>query len=448
MLRTVITTACLCVSGVALGQSRSLSGTELKELVSGATVEIDAPMGYKIPIRYGAEGHMTGDAGGLASYLGAATDTGKWWIKGDELCHKWKQWFSGELKCLRLSRDGRAVQWQDRDGNSGTASIVALAQKEERPAQQPTLAAAPPQVSLPPEPEVRTLAQLPPPAPKPVRSGAIPSSDLAPTRIETAAAHVPLPPPQKPAAASARPADASQPASLKAPEPPSAYKVVNIREDDVLNVRSGPSSEHAVVAALQPGSRGVVITGDCQSEWCPVQHATGSGWVNRTFLVSETGFVSAFPPQRSPSAVETHSLAAVRGRVASGDSPEAPRSCLTLAARKLLARVEEKFGPVRLVSTCRAGATIAGTGRPSRHASGNAIDFNAGARKSEILSWLIATHREGGVMTYPDMDHIHIDIGPHFVSIAGGQHWASWRNNVPASGTSRSRTIRDDADEE
>jgi hypothetical protein len=25
------------------------------------------------------------------------------------------------------------------------------------------------------------------------------------------------------------------------------------------------------------------------------------------------------------------------------------------------------------------------------------------------------------------MDHIHVDIGPHFVSIAGGRHWASWR---------------------
>ncbi|MGC8011007.1 SH3 domain-containing protein, partial [Salmonella enterica] len=88
----------------------------------------------------------------------------------------------------------------------------------------------------------------------------------------------------------ARPADPPPPPAAKVQEPPSAsaYKVVNIREDDVLNVRSGPSSEHAVVAALQPGSRGVIITGDCESDWCPVQHAAGSGWVNRTFLVSET----------------------------------------------------------------------------------------------------------------------------------------------------------------
>ena len=28
-------------------------------------------------------------------------------------------------------------------------------------------------------------------------------------------------------------------------------------------------------------------------------------------------------------------------------------------------------------------------------------------------------------MTYPDMSHIHIDIGQHFVSLAGGRKYAS-----------------------
>ena len=83
-----------------------------------------------------------------------------------------------------------------------------------------------------------------------------------------------------------------------------------------------------------------------------------------------------------------------------------------------ITRVEERFGSVQVVSTCRLGATIAGTGRPSRHASGNAVDFDAGGRKADIVQWLVANHHDGGTMTYPDMDHIHIDIGPHFVSIA------------------------------
>lgn len=133
-------------------------------------------------------------------------------------------------------------------------------------------------------------------------------------------------------------------------------------------------------------------------------------------------------PQRTASiedllAADTARPAALR------DLPYAPRSCLTAAARNLLERIEEKFGPVKLVSTCRPGATIAGSGRPSRHASGNAVDFDADSRKGDIVKWLVANHHDGGTMTYSGMDHIHVDIGPHFVSIAGGLHWASWRDH-------------------
>jgi hypothetical protein len=103
------------------------------------------------------------------------------------------------------------------------------------------------------------------------------------------------------------------------------------------------------------------------------------------------------------------------------------RTCLTSAARGLLARIEARFGPVEVVSTCRPGAVIAGTNHPSRHASGNAIDFNAPkGRKAEVVRWLIANHHTGGVMTYSDMNHIHVDIGPHFVVLAAPSH-RGWR---------------------
>jgi hypothetical protein len=32
-------------------------------------------------------------------------------------------------------------------------------------------------------------------------------------------------------------------------------------------------------------------------------------------------------------------------------------------------------------------------------------------------------------MTYADMDHIHVDIGPRFVSVANGPQWRSWRDS-------------------
>jgi hypothetical protein len=109
------------------------------------------------------------------------------------------------------------------------------------------------------------------------------------------------------------------------------------------------------------------------------------------------------------------------------------RTCLTPAARALLDRIEAQFGSVGIVSTCRPGAVIAGSGRPSRHASGNAIDFNAPTgRKLEVVRWLIANHRAGGVMTYSDMNHIHVDVGRHFVALgaASGGARAGWRKRM------------------
>jgi hypothetical protein len=57
------------------------------------------------------------------------------------------------------------------------------------------------------------------------------------------------------------------------------------------------------------------------------------------------------------------------------------------------------------------------------------VDFLAGSRKTAIVEWLIANHRDGGTMTYAGIDHVHVDIGPHFVSIANGPRWLSWRDS-------------------
>ena len=93
------------------------------------------------------------------------------------------------------------------------------------------------------------------------------------------------------------------------------------------------------------------------------------------------------------------------------------RACLKPAARALLDRIEAEFGPLEIISTCRPGARIAGTGRISKHATGEAIDFNAGNRKRDVVQWLIAHHKDGGTMTYADMSHIHVDVGTHFVAL-------------------------------
>jgi hypothetical protein len=127
----------------------------------------------------------------------------------------------------------------------------------------------------------------------------------------------------------------------------------------------------------------------------------------RQWLESLTGREPALPPVP---------------QIAPGPPPRDARTerliaCLKPAARALLSRIEAEFGAMEIISTCRPGARIAGTGRISRHATGDAIDFEAGRRKAEVVRWLIANHDAGGIMTYRDMSHIHVDIGYRFVAL-------------------------------
>lgn len=97
------------------------------------------------------------------------------------------------------------------------------------------------------------------------------------------------------------------------------------------------------------------------------------------------------------------------------------RACLQSSAKALLSRIESNFGAVQIVSTCRPGAVIAGSGKPSKHRYGLAIDFNApSGKKGAIVQWLIKNHHSGGTMTYAGMNHIHVDVGARFVSLGAG----------------------------
>lgn len=440
MLKPIVLGACLWAATamtVTWAQSPGLSGQQISDLVAGTTVEIDTPAGTKLPIRYAQEGRLSGEARDLAWFLGSPADLGRWWVAGDQLCHKWIRWFNGEPQCIRLSKEGSTIRWRSQDGNTGTAAIAVPAPvpastllalprvfprrtPETVPPEPPPALASPPRLQ---EPAKAVAAATPPPSP-PAANETVAETNPA---LPVASAPVPAvknPPPTQ--AGSKQPesksASASPPkqAEPKRPAQPT-FMVANVRQDDVLNVRSGPSADFDIVGELPPDGRGIAITSACQSRWCPVAHRSASGWVSSAYLAPEQPYT---PSLRGPLNDDPANPAA---RSALYDSPEAPRSCLTPAVRALLDRIEQKFGPVQAVSTCRPGAVIAGTNHLSRHASGNAVDFKAGTRKAAILEWLIATHRAGGTMTYAGMDHIHVDIGPRFVSLAGGRHLSSWR---------------------
>ena len=87
--------------------------------------------------------------------------------------------------------------------------------------------------------------------------------------------------------------------------------------------------------------------------------------------------------------------------------------CLPASVRSTLSQIQKKFGRIQVVSTHRAGARIAGSGRASYHASCRAADFSPPRGKhGQVVAWL-KNNFHGGVGTYScSMHHIHIDNGP------------------------------------
>jgi Peptidase M15 len=93
-------------------------------------------------------------------------------------------------------------------------------------------------------------------------------------------------------------------------------------------------------------------------------------------------------------------------------SATAGTGCLPGVLKQRLSQIRQKFGPVRVISTFRRGARIAGSGRRSMHASCRAVDFKPPRGKyGQVVAWLKRNHG-GGVGTYScAMHHIHIDNG-------------------------------------
>lgn len=113
------------VAAAAETKSASLAGEELRKAVSGKTVYLKIS-GFELPIRYSPSGSMTGSMSTVAAALArgdGASDRGKWWIVGDQLCQRWTSWMEGKSYCYQLTLKGASVRWVRNDGRSGTARI-------------------------------------------------------------------------------------------------------------------------------------------------------------------------------------------------------------------------------------------------------------------------------------------------------------------------------------
>jgi hypothetical protein len=116
---------------------------------------------------------------------------------------------------------------------------------------------------------------------------------------------------------------------------------------------------------------------------------------------------SAAPNSKTLSGYAAQQFSATR-RV----GPSTDRACLPGTLKNALASIESRFGTVRVISTFRPGARIAGTNHMSLHATCRAVDFHPPAGKyREVLAYLRANWK-GGLGTYSgQLHHLHLDVG-------------------------------------
>jgi hypothetical protein len=399
--RPFIVIGFLSWASAALAEPVSVANDDLKELVTGSLVEIDTPLGTKIPIRFGDDGLVSGQALDLASLLGSEKDRGRWWVDGEKLCSKWFRWFDAEVRCITVQQDGSRLYWRKDDGETGTATLIerghtakpdaqsaVVAQGKQSPAAPPVETSAsadipmplrkpaPPTVfakadaagaSVPAKYRVAATDDIPASdtvsatdqaptetvrptevaltdrsteagesvgelpmirfggnglleasarvAPDPVGSAEVaphsPDGPVAPDR--DAGAHAAPKVAALPSAAAARPPHISAKHVVAKPVPVAPkrehpvtttasirpvvlYRVRGVGENDVLNVRRGPSEDNASIGAIPATGRRVMITGQCSEVWCPVQYGRIRGWVNSLYLAEDS-------PQASSSGV-------------------------------------------------------------------------------------------------------------------------------------------------
>lgn len=184
LLRPFILIGFLSGATGALAEPLPLGGDALKEAVSGSVVEIDTPLGTKVPMRFGKDGLVSAEAGVLAPVLGSAKDRGRWWVDGDKLCTKWFRWFDAQPRCLTIRQEGARIHWRKiDDGETGTGTLVNWTPPEEKPAvvakaDPPARKSLPQERKAEPQPEQKVAAL--PPAPAPPAAAARPEPEPAP----------------------------------------------------------------------------------------------------------------------------------------------------------------------------------------------------------------------------------------------------------------------------
>ncbi|THF47198.1 hypothetical protein E6C51_18830 [Allorhizobium terrae] len=111
-------------AALAAGESRYTS-REIRQDIVGKRIYLATPMGGEFPLNYRKNGVVDGDgeALGLGRFV-KPNDTGKWWIKDDQLCQRFTTWYKGAPMCFELYKTGdKSLNWIRNNGQKGTARI-------------------------------------------------------------------------------------------------------------------------------------------------------------------------------------------------------------------------------------------------------------------------------------------------------------------------------------
>lgn len=118
----------LSLARPAGAEAPALRGEQLRTAFLGRTVQISTPMGV-LAVLYRPDGTMQGTASQAQASLfvdsSGLRDSGRWQVQGDHLCHRWRDWLSGQTFCVSITRAGdNAFHWRSPEGYSGAARIV------------------------------------------------------------------------------------------------------------------------------------------------------------------------------------------------------------------------------------------------------------------------------------------------------------------------------------
>ena len=109
------------VSVSSIANAKTLTGDYLKSTLQGRVLNLSTQLGA-LPIRYEADGTMSGKSKKMAKFMGFSADQGRWWVSGGKLCQKWKKLFDKRTICYRLNRVGKKIRWSG-GGRSGYAHL-------------------------------------------------------------------------------------------------------------------------------------------------------------------------------------------------------------------------------------------------------------------------------------------------------------------------------------